>query len=80
MYQWVSRTAPNGPHYLRKVSAVKWPVRPAKCHPQHHPQHLPTPTPMNTDVTYHFNGKVALVTGAASGIGLALAIDGEVTT
>ena len=30
---------------------------------------------MNTDVTYHFNGKVALVTGAASGIGLATAID-----
>lgn len=26
---------------------------------------------MNTDITYHFNGKVALVTGAAFGIGLA---------
>lgn len=35
---------------------------------------------MNTEITDHFNGKVALVTGAASGIGLALAIDGEITT
>ncbi|MBS1943889.1 MAG: SDR family NAD(P)-dependent oxidoreductase, partial [Bacteroidetes bacterium] len=28
---------------------------------------------MNPDITYNFNGKVALVTGAASGIGLATA-------
>ncbi|MBS1941281.1 MAG: SDR family NAD(P)-dependent oxidoreductase, partial [Bacteroidetes bacterium] len=28
---------------------------------------------MNTDITYNFNGKVALITGAASGIGLATA-------
>lgn len=28
---------------------------------------------MSTDLSYHFNGKVALITGAASGIGLATA-------
>ncbi|MCC6839241.1 MAG: hypothetical protein IT230_03705 [Flavobacteriales bacterium] len=27
---------------------------------------------MSTDLSYHFNGKVALITGAASGIGLPL--------
>lgn len=35
---------------------------------------------MNTDLTYNYTRKVALFTGAATGIGQGLAMDGGITT